>query len=264
MKNAFLFVLFVLVWVGLLRSQEAELLSPGHRFRPGEQAYVFGTRVRLRAQPLLNGQILAELDIGTRLRILEEGTETGRHNGLEMPWYRVETGGQTGFVLGGLLALQALPTGSSTYFVALAKDSTGLWLKTRLMLDEKRFLERSDRLKTPEFYLSVSDGRGLKGVQSLLEIDYLAESCGVDGGGFMLFHTNGDLIKAIEYAQVGDADVFWLNEKVVFPKEEEGRAEGIYFKRTRYELLDEETEWSQKLELSVFLPWKGSAFVVPD
>jgi hypothetical protein len=263
MKNLLLSVFFVLGCIGFARPQEMELISPNYRFKPGMQTQVFGSRVRLRAQPNLNAQIIAELDMGHRVRILEESSELGMYNGLEMPWYRVETGAKTGFVLGGLLALQTLSFGSTYYLVSLAEDSMGVWLKTRLMLDDKRHLERSDLLKTPEFYLSVSDGRGLNGVQSILEADYLAEACGVDGGGFLLFYTHATLIKAIEFVQVGDADVFSLVEAVLFPKEEGGRPDGIYFKRKQYELLDEETEWSQKLEMSVFLPWKGVPFVVP-
>lgn len=264
MKNVLLSLLFVFGLYGLSAGQEPELLSPNYRFRPGTQAQVFGTRVRLRAQPHLKAPIRAELNLGELVLVLEERAERGRYDGLEMPWYRVQAGQETGFVLGGLLALQALNVGPTSYLVALAEDSSGLKLKTRLMLDEKRYVERSDRPQTPEFYLSVSDGRGLSGVQSLLQVDYLAEACGVDGGGFYLFHAGADFIKAIECAQVGDADVFSLVEKVVFPQEEGGRPGGIYFKRARYELLDEETEWSKKLEMSVFLPWNGLPFVVPD
>jgi hypothetical protein len=264
MKNLLLSVFFVLGCIGFALPQEMELISPNYRFKPGTQTRVFGSRVRLRAQPNLNAPIAAELDMGHRVRILEESSEFGKYNGLEMPWYRVETGGKTGFVLGGLLALQTLSFGSTHYLVSLAEDSTGVWLKTRLMLDDKRYLERSDLLKTPEFYLSVSDGRGLNGVQSILEADYLAEACGVDGGGFLLFHTQSNLIKAIEFAQIGDADVFSLVEEVLFPKEEGGRPDGIYFKRKQYELLDEDTEWAKKIEMSVFLPWKGRPFVVPE
>jgi hypothetical protein len=264
MKKCLFAFLFIFAAVGVSLSQEAEIYSPNYRFKPGEQARVFGTKIRLRALPSQQAQILAELDMGMGLRILEERPEKERFDGLETPWYKVEAQGKTGYVLGGLLALSALPIGTTTYLVSVAEDSVGFLLKTRLLIEEKRYLERIDRLNTSEFYLSVSGGRGLSGVKSVLEIDYLAESCGVDGGGFLLFHSNGELIKAIEYQQVADGGMYYLIEEVLFPNEEGGRPGGIYFKRKHYELLDEESEWTKEVEMSVFLPWKGQGFIVPE
>ena len=73
-----------------------------------------------------------------------------------------------------------------------------MFLKTRVLENNLEFKENISQLFTGEFSIKSTGNKGLDNVKSIFEIDYSAESCGVNGGGIYLFYNGNDLLKAIE------------------------------------------------------------------
>lgn len=240
------------------------LFGPNFTFEPGDSSWIFGQEVRLRSEPRTSASVIQKLQMGQPVVVVEKTIETSAFEGLEWHWYKVKTGRNTGYVLGGLLSFMRLPTPFGQYVMTLKSDSQFLYLKTRFLDSNGPILESIDTLKTPEFYASVSNGRGLNQINSLLQIEYLAEACGVDGGGFWLAHCSNRLFKVLEVVKIGDADVFSWVETIQFPDDSLGQAGGVVFTRSTCELLDEERQWNRCCESSVFLPFTGKAFRLPE
>ena len=237
--------------------QDTKYLSDNYEFSKGEIAYMFGNDVKLRDQPNTESDVLSLLKIGETIEIVEKSDATMFFDGIESAWYKVKTKDQVGFVLGNLISLDKATYGDLTYLVSLKKEGDKLLVKTRLIDKAKDYIEHVSELMTYGFSIKAMGNKGLKNIKSIFQIDYLAEACGVDGGGIYLFYDGQDLLKAIDYTQVADADLYWFIEEYIFPNEEGGVEGKIVYKSEFGETKDYETEWIESKITRRVLEWNG-------
>ncbi|GAL89749.1 hypothetical protein JCM19538_1779 [Jejuia pallidilutea] len=241
----------------LVFGQEPKYLSENYEFKNGEIVYMFGNDVKLRDQPNTESDVLSLLKIGEQIEIIEKSDSKMKFEGIESPWYKIKTKEKVGFVLGSLISLDRVVNGELTYLVSLKKDGLKTFLKTRVFENELEFKESISQLLTGEFSIEATGNKGLENIKSIFEIDYLAESCGVNGGGIYLFYDGTDLIKAIDYTQVADADAYWFIEEYIFPSEKNGVKGKIVYNCEVGETKEYETQWNESKTTRRILEWNG-------
>ncbi|GAA3650408.1 SH3 domain-containing protein [Flavivirga jejuensis] len=250
-----LLIIFLVSKIGF--GQDTKYLYENYEFKNGEIVYMFGNDVKLRDQPNTESIVLSLLKIGNEVEIIEKTDNTMLFDGIESPWYKVKAQDKIGFVLGALISMDKAIFSNLTYLISLKKDGSNLFLKTRLLENDKEYIENISQLLTDEFSIKASGNKGLDSIKSVFEIDYLAESCGVNGGGIYLFFDGNELVKAIDYTQVADADLYWLVEEYIFPKDKDGKKGKILYKKEIGETKEYETEWVEIKLTQRILEWDG-------
>ncbi len=254
MKKLFFLTLLI---SSLAISQDIKYLSEYSEFKPGTIAYLFGNDVKLRAESNTDSSVLTLLKIGEKIKVLEKTNLTMLFDGIESPWYKVQFQDKIGFVLGALIAIDKSSYGGINYLVSLKKEKDNLYLKTRVVENGEDYLENISLLDTSDFYIKAYGNKGLDNVKSIFEIKYLAEACGVNGGGIYMFYFKKQLIKVIDYTEVVDGDTYWFHEKYVFPSDYGGEKGKILYKSKSGETIDYETEWVEEKLVNRTLEWKN-------
>ncbi|MDW5290873.1 SH3 domain-containing protein [Formosa sp. PL04] len=238
-------------------SQDTKYFSTNTEFDKGEIAFMFGNDVKLREQPNTESDVLSLLRIGEQIEILEKSDATMEFDGMESPWYKIKTKDKEGYVLGSLISLDRVFDKNLVYLISLKKDDSRLFLKTRVLEPNLEFKENISELSTWQFSIKASGNKGIENIKSIFEIDYLAEACGVDGGGMYLFYDGNELIKAIDYTQVSDAGLYWFMEEYTFPNDEDGVKGKIIYKSDSGETKEYDTEWTESTVTRRLLEWNG-------
>lgn len=254
--HKFLILLLLSSTIGF--AQEPKYLSENYEFEVGDIVYLFGNDVKLRDSPDTESNVLSLLKIGTEIKILEKTDDSMLFEGIDSPWYKVKYENKTGYVLGALISMDKQRYNSITYLIALKKEGSELFLKTRVLENDKNYTENTVSLATHIFTTTAYGNRGLTNVKSVFGINYMAEACGVDGGGIYLFYNDGQLIKAIAYSQISDAGIYWFHEDYIFPTDEEGTQGKIAYSKEYGETKEEETEWIEIKKTKRLLEWKNN------
>ncbi|WP_216359360.1 SH3 domain-containing protein [Sediminicola luteus] len=230
-----------------------------YQFKTGDTAYLFGNNVKLRTQPNTDSNLVGLLEIGQKVEILELTNETMEFEGINRPWYKVKSGEEVGYVLGGLLSLTKKYEGKYEYVMVFRKDADQLQLMVRLV-NVKSPADYSEiilPLTTPEFYVNLSENKGLESVDGILQIDYMAEACGVDGGGEFLFAYENRLVHAISYSSIGDGGIYSLDEAYSFPIDHGEESDLIMYTYEEQTTEDDELLWEETKSIKRMLRWEG-------
>ncbi len=231
-------------------------------FQAGQQVYVFGNDVKLRTAPSAESKVLELLKIGEWVEIIEKTNFSWPYKGLDSPFYKVKYNDTTGYILGGLLSLERKTLNGQHYYFAYAKEGERNFLNIRNVKDGD-YIERKIRLSNANFSIKTYDDKGIPGIEGMLYVDYLAEACGVDGGGIYLFAYNGVLSVVASLSQISDSGVFYHSERFIFPDDIGGLPEKILFKKERGEIYDESTHWTKTTVELRELSWVDGQ-LVPD
>lgn len=252
-------LLLVLLMVSKLGfGQDAKYLSENYEFENGEIAFIFGDDVKLRDQSNTESNVLTLLKIGDKIEVLEKSDNKMLFEGLDSPWYKVKFQDKIGYVLGGLISADKVSYKNFTYLVSFKREGDITFLKTRILDSKKGYIENISQLNSHTFSISAHGNKGLDDVLGIFEVDYMAEACGIDGGGIYLFFNGKDLLKAIDFSQVGDAGEYWYFEEYIFPSDENGISGKILYKREVGETREHETEWVETKLTQRMLEWKNN------
>ncbi|NMH89671.1 SH3 domain-containing protein [Flavivirga algicola] len=239
--------------------QDIKYLSENYEFKSGDIAFMFGDDVKLREQPNTQSEVLSLLKIGDQIEIIEKSDSHLLFDGIQSPWYKVKHQDKVGFVVGGLISLDKKVNGGLTYLISLKKEGANLlFLKTRLVEKGKAYIENVSQLETHDFSIEAYGNKGIDNIKSVFLIDYLAESCGINGGGIYLFFNGAELIEAIKFARMADADAYWFKEEYIFPSDKNGIKGKILYKREVGETKEYETEWVETKLTQRVLEWKDN------
>lgn len=259
---------FLLVFFGTLnivfhtycQDEETRIVGSYYTFENGSTQLLYGDNVVFRKEPNASSESIDTLFIGTEIKIIYKTEETMSLNGIESYWYKVKHGKKTGYILGGLIALDHREIDDVKYLVTVASRDDRYFVRARVLNPDGSYFGHESSLNTNAFYLEVFDNRGLDGIKNMLVINLFAEACGVDGGAIYLFNDDIRLIDAIHLASVSDAGVFWFNESLTFPTDEDGFEGVIYYERNSGEYLDEELEITREVTNTAVLRWINGAF----
>ena len=258
------YVLLGLWFCQIAYAQDLPLLSPDFTFEKGGIYPLFGDQVKLRAGPNTDSEVRDLLDIGMGVKIIERNPRTQIYNGIESHWYKVAIQGEEGYILGGLIALDHVIMGEAVYLVSLGKEGDVLKGQVRVIREEGSRAYEEIAVNFPvESYLFQIEGkeiRGIDGVNNAILIDFVAEACGVNGGGSYIFDTGEKLIEAFRFIEASDAGVYSVTETLIFPDDQGGKEGTVIFKRVVWELKDEETNWEETVSTEREIQWIGNQF----
>ncbi len=263
MKHLGLYVVFL----GLalqVNSQETKYISPWSSFEANETAYVFGDNTKLRSKPNTDSEVLELMPIGESVRIIKKLDLTFSYNGMEWPWYEVQYSGRSGYTIGGLLCSEKLDSDQHSFYFNYSRTGQQTFLNCRVRINGKDYHEVIFPMETVVYSVEISDGRGLDGVDKVVFINYLAEACGVNGGGAYVFVEGGKPYHAASITQVSDAGVMWHYETLTFPTDEKGKAGKIIYESEFGQVEDEVTEWYHKSIVTRQLEWKNGRIEPAD
>ena len=224
-------------------------------FEPGQIVYLFGDHVQLREAPTTESKVLKTLPIGMHLVVQEKHENSWRYKGIDHHYYKVDYKGIDGYVLGGLLALDKKTINEVTHLFGRAKTSDEDYLLIRTLKEDGSFKEKSIRLANGQFYLSQLGPKGLDHVDGILHVDYLAEACGIEGGGIYLFQQEGQLHQVARLSQVSDAGSYYFWEEFIFPEDKGGKIGKIIYKKEIGEYFDEVANWKKSSIETKELVW---------
>ena len=257
-----------LIFLGLLLGhlaygQELNLLSPEFEFESGKIYHLYGDQVKLRSGPGTDSEVLKLLDIGTGVKVLEQTTHSQTFKGMDSQWIKVESSGKEGYILGGLIAMDAVVVGEDEYLASMARTGELFSAQVRILRAENTYEELSIDLPMGMFAIYGKGDLGIRGVSSALVVDYISEACGMNGGGTYLFNTEEKLIEAFPFIIASDAGAYSVEEKLIFPNDPEGLEGKVLFKREVMELKDIESNWIETIKTEREMVWEGDRFA-PD
>ncbi len=242
-----------------LQAQENKYIDINTKFVPNEVVYTFGDNVKLRSEPNTNSEIYLEIPIAEKLTILEKTEDKLLYNGIDWNWYKVKYKDRTGYVLGGLLSQDSKQVDDDIYLISLKKVKDKLYILIRLSND-KTYLEHTNSFYRT-FSIKVFKNRGVPNIKNMIYIDYLAESCGENGGGYYLFNDGVSLKKVIELNQVGDGG-YWFYEEIFFPNDKKGIKGKIYFEREKGAPINDDDSQTISTKFTRELKWEGKEFKI--
>jgi hypothetical protein len=194
------------------------------------------------------------------VKIVKQTEEISEINGLDSYWYKVKHGARTGYILGGLIAMDHALIGEDTYLVIMSGLADQRYVRTRVVSAAKEFYGHETQLNTYTFYIEGFHNRGVKGIENMLAINLYADACGVDDGLTYLFNDGAQLIEAISLSSVSDAGAFWFVESLIFPEDEGGYDDIVFYEREFGEPKDEELNWSRSIVHNITLRWEDGEF----
>lgn len=252
-------ILIITFFSSSIYTQEIKYIETQNiNFKPNDIVYLFGNDVKLRIKPSTESESIDIIKINSKVKIIAETNSTYNYNGIDWKWYKVNYNNKIGYIIGGLLSLDQKNIGDSTYLISLQKGENQFNLLIRLVnIQNIEYLELPYKLPTDTFSIKVYGNKGITAIKDMLLVDFVAEACGVNGGGCYFFNDGKSLIKAISYSEIVDADVYWLGEKVIFPNDNKGVKEKIVFVSEEEEKIDEETNHVRTKLESIEFTWKG-------
>lgn len=225
------FLLFLALNVSY--SQDFDYLDVNQGFETDEIVYLFGDNVKLRTSPSVDSKVLDLLKIGDSLKIIEKTDSHYVYNGLNTRWYKVEHNNKQGYVVGGLISVTEKKAENARFLFGFEIVDEKLYTITRVLLNSKKnYLENKTEYLGDNygFTINLYDNKGVKGINNIVFIRYLPESCGANSGGCYLFLDDNNLYKVIDVTSSADIG-FWEDENLIFPNDPKGEENKIiYFK----------------------------------
>ena len=225
----------------------------------GQQATVFAAKAYIRAQPNLKAAIIDSLSLGNNVTINSSPFKGNTIKNFYAPWYEISysdgNAKKTGFIWLGLLALgKQSATDGSQYVYGFER-----FLKSTNEQDEDRFLtvvklldangnlraEQSFPFAYSEQTISQSkllSAMGLQNVKQIIRIEFLGEACGVTSEYNYVAWTGLQLVNLPSRYSVGDAGVYYYDEKILFPSEHGKNNQIIYKYIEEGEVIDDNAE----------------------
>ncbi len=235
-------------------SQDTLCMDKGCDFKTGDKVYVFGNNAKLRSAPKTESDVLELLKIGEWVEIIEKTEYSWPYKGYDSPFYKVKYDMAEGYILGGLLAIERKEIAGQPYFFALSKERENTFLNIR-HIGSGTYIEQKIPISHTNFDILLLGNKGLYQLDDVLLLDYKAEACGMEGGGVYLFAQGGMLHNIGMLHQVSEAGVFSSSERFIFPNDEGGSPDMVWFKKETHHFLDEESDWEQTTMETRKLRW---------
>jgi hypothetical protein len=201
----------------------------------GKTYVTYGDQVSLRALPSIDADKLYSIPANTAVTILEVSEKQIKVYGIDSPWVKVSVNGKEGYIASGFLALRSikLNDGSDLIYTRVKEGHTEYEqsIAFRQVYDNIVVELGSYILGNKDFNVVVTDGRGLVEVDHLIQVEYLAEACGEEGGRtyFILSLEDNKWQRLGTFSSVGDGGVYHLSEDLTFPNDPNGMQDAIIF-----------------------------------
>lgn len=255
-----LLILLTLIPTLLFSQENDRYLSYYFEFESGSTELMYGDNVVLRSKDDSKSKAIDTLSIGDPVKIIKKSETTTDFNGTPWNWYKVKAGKKTGYVLGGLIAMDHKEVNGKTYLITKAHRDDRDYARTRVMSADKSYYGHEIELSTATVTLDVSDGKGLKNVEDMCIITMHAEACGVVGGHAYLFNNGTKLFETIRTQNMSEAGLFWFSENLEFVSEDYYEKNIAFFMRENGEYMDDSMDWTRAVINKIKITWDGEKF----
>jgi hypothetical protein len=266
-KRYFFFCFLLISNFSISQYTGQRVVGSSYEFEEGSTERLYGDRVVLRDKPSSTATAMDTLSIGSEVQIVQKTEEKSSLNGLDWNWYKVKVGRKTGYILGGLIALDHIAYSEDVvYLVTIAgtNRTTEDWeyidykVRARALAPTGEFYGHESKLNTSSFYIEAFGNRGVEGIDEILVINLFAEACGVDGGEIYVFNDGSRLMEAFQLTKLFDGGSFWFTEKVMFPDDDKNWGNGtIIYTREQGETMNEELGWTKATINTLELKWES-------
>lgn len=252
--------LLILLPTILFAQEDARYIDYYFEFQEGSTELMYGDNVVFRSKPDATSKALDTLHIGDPVKIIKKSETTTHINGKPWHWYKVKAGKKTGFVLGGLIALDHKEINGKTYLITTANRDDKDYARARVMSKDKSYYGHEIKLSTTMITLEVSEGKNLKNVEDMCIISMHAEACGVVGGEAYLFNNGERLVEVFRTEHMSEAGLFWFGEHLEFKDKDYWEDNVVFYERENGEYMDDSMDWTQAVVNRVKLTWDGEKF----
>ncbi len=233
MKTLLLF-LFALSGIITSTAQPETAHWSGMNYLVDESYWTYGDQVILRKSPSTDSEKLKTIPINTEVTVLEVATESIQVYGLDHPWIRVSYEGVEGYIVSGFLALRSikLADGSDLLYTRSKGEGKNEELQVSMRIVSDGVYKELGTYPTPNssFDVTLHDGKGLTAVNHVVQIDFLSEACGEEGGrSYLLLLQDGTVNYLGVFSSVGDGGVYHVSEDLTFPFDGGGKHDCIIF-----------------------------------
>lgn len=266
MKN--LIVVLVMVCTALSVAQPENSHWYGQELELGKNYYTYANDLTLRDAPSKNGAKIALLPINTPVKLLAISKETILVNRLESAWVKVIASGKEGYLASGLLALNRLKLADGSYLLYTREGTQEVYNQRILfrIANGTSYKELGTyNLYNTSFSVEVYGNKGLTGINHIIEVGYLAEACGEQGG--MSYFTLDLLTSRFTnlgiYSSIGDSGVFHLSEELIFPSDENGSENTITYTGEQGQYEDDEETTYRTVQKTKTYTWQNGQLEKP-
>lgn len=225
MKNLFFIFLFIST---ISFSQPETAHWSGQLPIAGKSYFTFGDNLSLREAPNSDSSKIAVLPIHTKVEVLEVDQNTISVFNRETPWIKVKTGNKEGYIASGYLALRSIKLADGSSLIYTRKqDPENEYLQSvgfRHVI-KNAYKELGDFIiANNSFDVGLLGDRGLKGIDEVIQISYLGESCGEESGRTYLVLDGKDrtLQSLGTFSSIGDGGMYHMSEDLIFPEDTGG------------------------------------------
>lgn len=232
MKSIFCFFLFL---SAISYAQPETAHWNGQRINVGKSYVTYGDNLSLREAPNTSSNKLAVLPINSKVEVIEvDGSNISIFN-IENPWIKVKAGDQEGYIASGYLALRSIELTDGSVLLYTRKRDQEIEYRQFIgfrHVTKNGYSELGDFiLGNNSFDIRLLDNKGLKGIDNVLDIQYLGESCGEESGrSYLVWDLNQKSLQSLgTYSSVGDGGMYHMSEELIFPTDKGGIANTLIY-----------------------------------
>jgi hypothetical protein len=277
MKPFFTF-LFVCLLQLFAAQEEQDVYTNGiFNFEENKTQKIFTDWARIRNSPDTSSRIADSLQANQQVLILTKDNIVLQLGERAAHWYKIsyQKEGETkeGYIWGGNLAVGYRNKNGYDFLFGLSKTvdrkdkefnqvykqnvAAVKVTEGNQLIDEVSFDTGSqESLSYPTF--TIESSHQLKNVDFTLKASVSGEACGIAGYDQYILFRDKKLITLPQLMNVGDADIYYHNEKFIFPNDKGGMPNAFIMKMEEMEKDDKNRE-KKKKSSKVYL-WDGSTY----
>lgn len=246
MKTAFLAALMTIT-LRCFSQDSGETVYDTYTHDIGSTAYLLGDSIHIRKEPSTGAVSVAQLPIGTRLKIIGQSDMRTQLNGFFAPWYLVEFGKkQRGYVWGGKLAINSFRSTDDPELVfhfglekQINNDSAVFQIRIERNHTEIRRYSFGGYGNAQKQHECINYGnKGLNNVRDVIYVQGYGQFCGDNAGSSVFFWDGSNLHFVRSLYRFSDVPYF-ASERFFFPCDIEGTKDRILL----YEEIGEYAEY---------------------
>jgi hypothetical protein len=247
MTRIILFIFLNLAFSTVFAQHNEKYFGSYVEFKTGDTLYTFLEKNELKAYAHKNAKTIAILNIAEALIVDTNYADNYDRNHVKPTYYKVKYQGAKAYIHRSCVAIEkfSYPKKQAVFLFRVKEYKEKHKTLHIKELNNKNILSAEFELPLlgETFTLALSNTKGLNQIDRIIEVDYIAEACGENGGISFLSWSPKNFQLIASLISVVDADVYYQDESFVFPADSGGIKGKIIYKSQLYELLDEDTNW---------------------
>jgi hypothetical protein len=277
MKPFFTF-LFVCLLQLFAAQEEQDVYTNGiFNFEENKTQKIFTDWARIRNSPDTSSRIADSLQANQQVLILTKDDAVLRLGERAAHWYKIsyqkEGEIKEGYIWGGNLAVGYRNKNGYDFLFGLSKTidrkdkefkqvykqnvAAVKVMEGNQLIDEVSFDTGSQESLSYATF-TIESNHQLKNVDFTLKASVSGEACGIAGYDQYILFKDKKLITLPQLMNVGDADVYYHNEKFIFPNDKGGMPNAFILKMEEMEKDDKDREKKKKSSKAYL--WDGSTY----